>query len=281
MAAEYAGASKFVDRTVRDYYAPDAKIIGVVTDKLMGRAPSGPRWTVRSLTTAVSGLVATSLTLIVGGVVGGGGRPSRVLDPVLRGWARAWLLPAGARLEIDGRHHVGPGQPYVIVSNHQSNLDPMAHLAALRLPIRFLAMRALFDIPVLGFVLRRIGMIDVNRADPDLTTIAESVSRVLAAGASVLVYPEGATSGEGTIDRFRTGAFAFAIANHVPILPITTSGTRAVWRPGSNAIHSATVRIIIGAPIPTERLTARDAVALRDDVRAWVVENYRDASGSS
>lgn len=247
----------------------------------MRRVASDGRWTVRTLTTAASGLVATSLTLIVGGAVGGGGRPSRLLDPVLRGWARAWLLPAGARLEIDGRHHVEPGQPYVIVSNHQSNLDAMAHLAALKRPIRFLAMRALFDVPVLGFVLRRIGMIDVNRADPDLTTIAQSVSSALAAGTSVLVYPEGATSADGTVDRFRTGAFTFAIANHVPILPIATSGTRAVWRPGSNAIHSATVRIVIGAPIPTEGLTLRDAVVLRDTVRRWIVETYAQCRGSS
>lgn len=235
----------------------------------------------RTLTTAAAGLSATAAVVLAVLVAGRGPRPSRAADSLLRGWANCWLVPAGVRLRITGRQFVDPRQAYVIVSNHQSNLDPMAHLAALRLPMRFLAMHELFEVPVLGAALRRLGMIDVNRADPDLTAIAASVARALSLGTSVLIYPEGATSGDGMIDGFHTGAFALAIANNVPVLPLATSGTRAVWRPGSNAIHADAVRIIIGAPIPTDGLTTRDAVTLRDAVRGWIVETYEECRGSS
>jgi len=178
------------------------------------------------------------------------------------------------RLRVEGAQNIDPTQPYVIVSNHQSNLDPMAHIAGIPLAIRFLAMRALFDIPVLGSVLRNIGMIEVDRDDPDMTSIRTGTQRALSAGISVLVFPEGKTSGDGSIDRFHSGAFVLAVANGVPVLPVTLMGTRAVWTPGSNAIRGGTVRIVIGAPIPTQDLTTRDAIGLRDRVHAWILETY-------
>ena len=237
------------------------------------RSP-GPRVSARSLPTAVSGLAATAAVVVILGVACWHERSSGLVDPLLRTWSRAWLVPAGVRLRVEGVEQIQSGQAYVVVSNHQSNLDPMVHIAGVPLPMRFLAMRALFDIPVLGRVLRDIGMIEVDRDDPDMRSIREGTRRALSSGVSVLVYPEGKTSGDGSIDSFHTGAFVLAISNRVPVLPVTLMGTRAVWTPGSNAIRRGTVRLVIGAPIATDQMSARDAVALRDEVRAWIVATY-------
>lgn len=191
----------------------------------------------------------------------------------MRGWARCWLRPAGVRLEVVGRERIRPGAAYIVVSNHQSNLDPMVHLAALRIPMRFLAMRELFDLPVLGAVLRRLGMIEVDRSDPDGRAIAEGTARALSAGTSVLVYPEGGTAGDGVVGRFRSGAFRLAIAHAAPVLPVATSGTRDVWPTDRNAIRSAAVRVVVGEPIATSGLSDTDVAALRDTVRAWIAAN--------
>lgn len=232
--------------------------------------------------TAASGLAATAAVVVILSVACRNGRTSRLTNPLLRSWARAWLVPAGVRLSVEGADRIEPGQAYMVVSNHQSNLDPMVHIAGLPLPLRFLAMRALFDLPFLGTAMRSIGMIEVDREDPDMRTIREGTHRALARGLSVLVYPEGKTSGDGTIDSFHTGAFALAVANGVPVLPVTLMGTRAVWTPGSNAIRRGVVRLVVGEPIATDRMTSRDAVGLRDEVRAWIVATYlrRDAPRS-
>lgn len=223
--------------------------------------------------TAVCGVGATVGAVVVIALVADGPRPSRVVDGLMRGWARCWLRPAGVRLEVVGRERIRPGAAYIVVSNHQSNLDPMVHLAALRIPMRFLAMRELFDLPVLGAVLRRLGMIEVDRSDPDGRAIAEGTARALSAGTSVLVYPEGGTAGDGVVGRFRSGAFRLAIAHAAPVLPVATSGTRDVWPTDRNAIRSAAVRVVVGEPIATSGLSDADVAALRDSVRAWIAAN--------
>jgi len=234
----------------------------------------GSRWSARSLPTAASGLAATAVVVAVLAVACRSGRQSQLVDPLLRCWARAWLVPAGVHLKVEGVEHIRPGQTYMVVSNHQSNLDPIVHIAGIPLPLRFLAMRALFDLPLLGAVMRNIGMIEVDREDPDMTTIRDGTRRALSRRISVLVYPEGKTSGDGSIDGFHAGAFVLAVSNGVPILPVTLMGAHAVWKPGSNAIHGGVVRLVIGEPIATDQMTTRDAVRLSDDVRAWIVETY-------
>lgn len=228
------------------------------------------RWTLRSLPTFVMGAAATTgAILITLGVRADRRRPAFV-ESVLRTWARAWLLPAGVQLQVEGLEHLVPGQRYVVVSNHQSNLDPIVHLAALPVPLRFLAMRELFDLPVLGGTLRRIGMIEVDRRKPDSGGIADGVARALADGANVFVYPEGATSHDGSLNRFRLGAFTLALDHGISILPISTIGTREIWAPGSNAIHRGVVRVIIHAPIATDDSSAADAIDLLDRARSTI-----------
>ncbi len=174
------------------------------------------------------------------------------------------------QFEVAGLQHLEPGQLYVVVSNHLSNLDPMVHLAALPVPLRFLAMRELFDVPLLGAALRRIGMIEVDRQDPDGSGIARGAARALKQGVNVLVYPEGETSHDGSLNRFRLGAFTIAIDHGIPVLPVMTHGTREIWAPGSNAIRKGVVRLSIQPPIFTHELSRSDAIALRDSAYAAI-----------
>ena len=114
---------------------------------------------------------------------------------------------------------------YVVVSNHQSNLDPMVHLQALPLSLRVLAKREMFQILLLGPAMRTAGMIEVDRDSPDFRRIDQAAARSLAAGHSLLVYPEGTTSPDGTIGDFKDGAFIIAVTSQVPIVPVTIHGT--------------------------------------------------------
>ncbi|MDP2014244.1 MAG: lysophospholipid acyltransferase family protein, partial [Actinomycetota bacterium] len=215
----------------------------------------------RSVPTFALGLAATGAVMAASVRTRAGTPSARRIEPLVRTWARAWLIPAGVRLEVEGRHHVTPGQRYVVVSNHLSNLDSMVLLAGLGLPLRFLAMRELFDVPLLGSALRRLGMIEVDRDNPHSAMIAQGVSQAMADGASVMVFPEGQTSHDGSLNRFRIGAFSIAIEQEVPILPVTLIGTREVWAPGDNAIHRGVVRFVIHKAIETQGLTQQDAPA--------------------
>jgi 1-acyl-sn-glycerol-3-phosphate acyltransferase len=84
-----------------------------------------------------------------------------------------------------------------VVASHQSNLDPVMHLRTLPLSLRILVKRELFRIWLLGRAMHAIGMIEVDRDSPDFGQIDQAGARSLAAGHSLLVYPEGTTSPDG------------------------------------------------------------------------------------
>jgi 1-acyl-sn-glycerol-3-phosphate acyltransferase len=201
---------------------------------------------------------------------------SAVTDRVVRWWAAVWLRAAGARAVVDGLEHVESAATYVVVSNHQSNLDPMAQLRALPLSLRVLAMRELFQIPLLGRAMRTAGMIEVDRDSPDFGQIDDAAARSLAAGHSLLVYPEGTASPDGTIGDFKDGAFIIAVTSQVPILPVAIHGTCRIWPPGRRAIHGGEVRIVVGGPLPASRLTHHDIARLRDQARDVICSAHRD-----
>src|SRR5690606_14562664 len=88
---------------------------------------------------------------------------SPLIERITDTWSRAWLGAAGVDLSVVGGENVDPGRSYVVVANHESNLDIMACLVALPLPIRFLAKKELFRIPLLAAAMRGIGIVEVNR----------------------------------------------------------------------------------------------------------------------
>jgi len=82
---------------------------------------------------------------------------SAVTDRMVRWWARVWLRASGARVVAGGLESAASAAPCVVVSNHQSNLDPIVHLATLPLSLRVLAKREMFRIWLLGPAMRTIG----------------------------------------------------------------------------------------------------------------------------
>ena len=230
----------------------------------------------RTVPTLVAGVLATLAAALLVRLRGAARADSAVTDRVVRWWAAVWLRTAGARVVVDGLEHVEPAAAYVVVSNHQSSLDPMAHLRALPLPLRVLAMRELFQIPLLGRAMRTIGMIEVDRDAPDVGRIDQAAARLLAAGRSLLVYPEGRISPDGTIGDFKDGAFIIAVTSQVPVLPVAIHGTCRIWPPGRRAIRSGQVRIVVARPLSTSRLSHHDVAGLRERARDVICPAHRD-----
>ncbi len=243
-------------------------------DRVVAERVVGVAW--RTVPAFAAGVLAT----LAGCVVVSCRRPARadsaVTDRLVRWWASVWLRAAGARVIAHGLEHADPAATYVAVANHQSNLDPIVHLGALPLSLRALAMRELFQIPVLGRTLRTIGMIEVDRDSPDLSQIDSAAARSLAAGHSLLVYPEGRASPDGTIGEFKDGAFIIAVSNQVPVLPVAIHGSRRIWPPGRRTIHGGQVHITVGSPLPVSGLTRHDIARLRDQARDAICSAYRD-----
>ena len=230
----------------------------------------------RTVPTFAAGALATVAVALLVWCRGAARADSAVTDRMVRWWARVWLRAAGARVVVGGLESAASAAPCVVVSNHQSNLDPIVYLATLPLSLRVLAKREMFRIWLLGPAMRTIGMIEVDRDSPDFRRIDQAAARDLAAGHSLLAYPEGTTSPDGTIGKFKDGAFVIAVASQVPVLPVAIHGTRRIWPPGGLAVHGGEVRIAVGRPLKTSGLTHLDIAGLRDQAWDAIRSAHRD-----
>jgi len=68
----------------------------------------------RTLATLLSGFLATLVFAPLAIVVGRARRDSPWIDRFARSWSRAWLAPAGCRLEVSGRENVDTTKSYWI-----------------------------------------------------------------------------------------------------------------------------------------------------------------------
>lgn len=220
----------------------------------------------------VSATLVLGLTLLVVARL----RPhSPWVDRIVRAWSRAWLAPAGVRVSVEGLQHIDADRSYVVVSNHLSTFDIMALFVALPLRLRFLAKHELYRIPVLGPVLRTLGMVEVDRSRPDIEMINSQAAEVLSSGHSIVAFPEGKRSRDGTLGVFKVGAFAIAVANRALVCPVTIEGSRDCWEPGERRISPGRVRVVAGEVIDAAAFDRDEVGRLRDETRQVVETAYQ------
>ena len=182
---------------------------------------------------------------------------------VARVWGRVLLAAGFIRVRAEGLEKLDPHTPYVLVANHSSYMDIPAILARLPNQFRFFAKKGLFQIPFLGWHLRRAGHLQVDRssARASLKTMSEGARMVRERGVSVLLFPEGGRSAHG-LREFKEGAAYIAIKAGVPAVPIALVGMRRILPMGSIHIRSGRAVLRVGDPIPTEGMTVSDRAAL-------------------
>jgi 1-acyl-sn-glycerol-3-phosphate acyltransferase len=130
----------------------------------------------------------------------------------------------------------------LVVSNHQSFLDPVLIGIAANEPLFFLARQDLFEIPGFGALIYALGARPVARGRADATAL-KTVLRILREGGKMLLFPEGTRSADGELGEFKAGVASIALRSGVPVLPACVEGgfrcwprTRLLPRPGRVAV---------------------------------------------
>jgi 1-acyl-sn-glycerol-3-phosphate acyltransferase len=156
-------------------------------------------------------------------------RRTPVLDvfrPAVHAVCRAYF-----RLELHGTRHIPRDGPLLIVPNHQTYADPPLVTIPVRRPVYYMAWSRLFDIPVFNRFIRMLRAFPVDIDARDSRATREAV-RLLRAGAALMIFPEGERTSDGTVQRFKPGAFRLAVSLDVPVLPVTIVGGDRAWPPG-------------------------------------------------
>jgi len=178
----------------------------------------------------------------------------------------------GIHLEVAGLERLDRATPYVFMSNHLSFLDAPLLVTVIDRPVRFVAKRFVFRIPVLGPGMGFAGYVPLDKqgSGEGRRRIARAAELVRTRGYSFLVYPEGTRSPEGRLLPFRRGGFFLALDSGAPIVPVSISGTYELMPRGSKRIRKGRVRIVFHEPVAVTGHAAESLPALMERVRTAI-----------
>ncbi|MFZ4521927.1 MAG: lysophospholipid acyltransferase family protein [Bacteroidales bacterium] len=164
---------------------------------------------------------------------------------------------------VEGRHKIDPKEVYVMVSNHQSGMDILA-LFKLHCHFKWVAKRGLFVIPFIGWNMALNGYISIERSrGKSKLQMMDKAAESIEAGNSVMLFPEGTRSPDGSLQVYKTGAFRLALETRSPILPVVIHGTHLAIKKGGLLIHrNDHVRLVILDPVPFEVFSRMDPKTL-------------------
>ncbi|GIJ20874.1 lysophospholipid acyltransferase family protein [Micromonospora lutea] len=176
-----------------------------------------------------------------------------------------------ARLEVTGDIPARlRGGPLILAANHISPFDPIVLAAACRarrLAPRIMATGGLFRAPLIGAAMRSAGHIRVDRGTNGVHRALDAAATAVAAGAPILVYPEGRIGLDPGIwpERGKTGAARLALASGAPVIPVAQWGSHEVlpYRAPKGMLRGIaralvrrpTVRVHFGDPVELDDLT--------------------------
>lgn len=167
------------------------------------------------------------------------GLPYRASEAMLWPW-----MMAVTRRDWRGAQNLGVhGEGIVVAPNHISWFDPLViahYLNDNRRPPRFMGKQSVFDVPVVGTLIRGAGQIPVLRGTDPSAALQEAIAAVRA-GECVVMYPEGTITRDPGVWPMtgKTGALRVALAADAPLIPVAQWGANKV-----NAPYSKIVKLV-------------------------------------
>jgi 1-acyl-sn-glycerol-3-phosphate acyltransferase len=208
-------------------------------------------------------------------------RSGRQQHAIAHMWARTLLFISLSPVEIIGREKLHEHETAVYASNHLSYMDTPVLFAKLPFQFRILAKQALWKIPFIGWYLNRSGQVPVDSNSP--RSLIASLNRGVATlkqGLPLVLFPEGGRAATGQLQTMMSGCAYMAIKAQVPLVPLTLIGTYELLPIHVYALHPRPIYIVVGDPIPTTGLNARDADALTQQLYSSISATYAQYSAN-
>jgi len=180
----------------------------------------------------------------------------------------AWILINTLyRIRASGLEKIPRDGPAVVVCNHVSFADALVVGGTIRRPVRFVMYFKIFETPVLKFLFNRAKAIPIASAKEDEALLEEAFDRIdaeLEDGNVVCIFPEGAITRDGEIQRFRPGVERIIERRPVPVIPMALGGLWGSWfsHRSNGALRRLPGRLFrrvhlrIGDPVPPTDVSA-------------------------
>ena len=191
-------------------------------------------------------------------------------------WSRLICRWNGIKVEVSGKENILVDQPQIFIANHQGYYDIFTLAGYLTVQLRWVSKAVLFRVPFMGWAMRAAGYIPVERNNRKQSYQAFlNTLEAIKEGSSVVIFPEGTRSEDGSIGVFKKGSQLLAQRAKVPMVPVAIIGTRDIIRKGSMLFHPGTVRIIISPCIALEEKDAKKGDEILQEIRNIICENFK------
>ena len=152
-----------------------------------------------------------------------------------------------------GMKNVPKKGPVLLLSNHQSFLDPMFSQSWIRRGFHFVARQSLYENRFFGFLIRYLYTVPIKRGQADLAAMRTIIDR-LKVGSAICLYPEGTRTGDGRIAEIKPGFSLLSRKSGAKIVPVVIEGAFECWPRHKKFPKIAKVVVSYGKPITPERI---------------------------
>ncbi len=222
------------------------------------------------LATLLGALIAIPLAILVS--------PRLANLHVAVNWGRILTRMVPVKVELEGLEQIDPNRSYVVVANHQSQIDIPVVYGYSGLDLRWVAKAEVGRIPFLAAGCRAIGHIFIDRSNPEQArqAINRAVER-LEPGTGLMFFPEGTRSRSGELQSFKKGAFRVAVDQQLPVLPVSVTGTREVLPADTLRLRPGRVKVRFHDPVATEGMGVEQVGELRRRVHGIIESGLASA----
>ena len=187
-------------------------------------------------------------------------------------WARLWAAfifnGMGLWRKVRYESRIPWNRPYIVVSNHASELDILLCYRLVKSPMVFIGKAELGKIPLFGFFYKRTSILVDRSSLASKRAVMEKAANQLAGGTGLCIYPEGGIpkNPKTRLASFKNGAFKLAIESGTPILPIAFPDNRKRFPDFLSGGSPGLIRATVLTPIEVLGMTLQDVDALSDRV---------------
>lgn len=167
-------------------------------------------------------------------------------------------------LKVYGIRNVPADGGALIVSNHQSNLDPVLLGVRLNRPLNYIAKSELFEGRVATWLLESVfNAFPLRQGAGDVGAVKETIQRVRE-GHLLNIYPEGARTTDGNIAPFQRGVSLIIRRAQVPVIPTAILGSFQAWPITRRWCRPSPIRVAYGEPVELHKLEPDEIITMID-----------------
>jgi 1-acyl-sn-glycerol-3-phosphate acyltransferase len=172
-------------------------------------------------------------------------------------WLASWICRVFCilffRVRTYGRDNIPRKGAFILVSNHQSYIDPVFCGGLIKRQSSFLARDSLFTNWFFGPLISSLNAIPVKLGEPDISAMRKVLGK-LKKGGGVCLFPEGTRTFDGKITPFKPGLGLLSRRGKAPIVPVVIDGAFECWPRHKKLFSPGPISVTYGKPITVEQV---------------------------